>query len=155
MLQCGDYQSSRRHIIAREQCGGSPCNITTLRKTRPCNPTFCVNQGTLLSGKCVCKPGFHGSCCQYYRKWVKFPDPLTHNLTIHFGVLGTFILRFPYELHFHDDSISSRIDLQQIKELSIPTNLTSEYSRRTNDGLLKIEGCREVRVCQYLCVSQF
>ncbi|XP_068711982.1 von Willebrand factor D and EGF domain-containing protein-like [Montipora foliosa] len=67
LLQCGDYQSSRRHIIAREQCGGSPCNMTTLRKTRPCNPTFCVNQGTLLNGKCVCKPGFNGSCCQYNR----------------------------------------------------------------------------------------
>jgi len=56
--QCGDSQTSRRYIITREQCGGTPCNMTALRKTRPCKQTFCVNQGTLYNGECSCKPGY-------------------------------------------------------------------------------------------------
>lgn len=62
--QCGDSQRSSRYIITREQCGGTPCNMTTLRKTRACKQTFCVNQGTLFNGRCSCKPGYFGSCCQ-------------------------------------------------------------------------------------------
>ena len=67
-LHCEQHQSSRRYIIAREKCGGTPCNMTALRRTRPCHQTFCVNHGTLLNGKCLCKPSFYGSCCQYNRK---------------------------------------------------------------------------------------
>ena len=66
---CEETQTSRRHIIAREQCGGTPCNMTALRKTRPCKQTFCINQGTLHNGKCFCKTGFRGSCCQFNSKW--------------------------------------------------------------------------------------
>ena len=67
-LHCEQHQSSRRYIIVREKCGGTPCNMTALRRTRPCHQTFCVNHGTLLNGKCLCKPSFYGSCCQYNRK---------------------------------------------------------------------------------------
>ncbi|CAH3035732.1 unnamed protein product, partial [Porites lobata] len=55
--------------MARQQCGGAACNMTTLRRTRVCKQTFCVNQGTLLNGQCSCKPGYYGSCCQYNRKY--------------------------------------------------------------------------------------
>ena len=67
-LHCEQHQSSRRYIITREKCGGTPCNMTALRRTRLCHQTFCVNYGTLLNGKCLCKPSFYGSCCQYNRK---------------------------------------------------------------------------------------
>ena len=67
--RCGDSQTSRRYIVARQQCGGAACNMTTLRRTRVCKQTFCVNQGTLLNGQCSCKPGYYGSCCQYNRKY--------------------------------------------------------------------------------------
>ena len=67
--QCGDTQTSRRYIISREQCGGTPCNTTALRKTRPCKQTFCVNQGTLLNGRCFCKTDYYGGCCQYKSKY--------------------------------------------------------------------------------------
>lgn len=66
---CEETQTSRRQIMAREQCGGTPCNMTALRKTRPCKQTFCINQGTLHNGKCFCKTGFTGSCCQFNSKW--------------------------------------------------------------------------------------
>lgn len=69
---CEEIQTSRRHVTARDQCGGTPCNITALRKTQPCKQTFCVNQGTLLNGKCFCKTGYSGSCCQYGGKWSRF-----------------------------------------------------------------------------------
>ena len=69
-FQCGDTQASSRYIVAREQCGGTPCNMTALTKARPCKQTFCVNQGTLSDGKCYCKSGFHGSCCQYSSKYI-------------------------------------------------------------------------------------
>ena len=67
--RCGDFQTSRRYIVARQQCGGAACNMTALRRTRVCKQTFCVNQGTLLNGQCSCKPGYYGSCCQYNRKY--------------------------------------------------------------------------------------
>ena len=66
--RCGGSQRSSRYILSRERCGGTPCNMTALRKTRACKQTFCVNQGTLLNGQCACKPGYYGSCCQYNRK---------------------------------------------------------------------------------------
>ena len=66
--QCGDTQTSRRYTISKEQCGGTPCNMTALRKTQPCKQTFCVNQGTLRSGRCFCKTDYYGSCCQYNSK---------------------------------------------------------------------------------------
>ena len=68
-FRCGETQTSSRQIDAREQCGGTPCNITALSKTRACKQTFCVNQGTLSDGKCYCKSGFHGSCCRYSSKY--------------------------------------------------------------------------------------
>ena len=66
--RCGDSQISIRYIITREQCGGTPCNMTALRKERACKQSFCVNQGTLFNGECSCKPGYYGSCCQYNSK---------------------------------------------------------------------------------------
>ena len=63
--RCGDSQTRRRYIIEREQCGGTPCDMTALRRRRDCKQTFCVNEGTLINGQCACKPGYNGSCCQY------------------------------------------------------------------------------------------
>ena len=77
-FQCGDTQTRSRQIISREQCGGTPCNITALSKARPCKQTFCINQGTLSAdGKCYCKSGFQGSCCQYSSKYI-WVVKLTH-----------------------------------------------------------------------------
>ena len=73
---CGDTQTSSRQIHEREQCGGTPCNITALSKTRACKQTFCVNQGKLSDGKCYCKSGFHGSCCQYSSKYTCIIYPI-------------------------------------------------------------------------------
>ena len=77
-FRCGDTQTRSRQIVSREQCGGTPCNITALSKARPCKQTFCINQGTLSAdGKCYCKSGFHGSCCQYSSKYI-WVVKLTH-----------------------------------------------------------------------------
>ena len=75
-FRCGDTQTSSRQIHEREQCGGTPCNITALSKTRACKQTFCVNQGKLSDGKCYCKSGFHGSCCQYSSKYTCIIYPI-------------------------------------------------------------------------------
>ena len=69
-FQCEDTQTSSRYIVAREQWGGTPCNMTALTTARPCKQTFCFNQGTLSDGKCYCKSGFHGSCCHYSSKYI-------------------------------------------------------------------------------------
>ena len=69
-FQCGDTQTSSRYIVAREWCGGPPCNMMALTTARPCKQTFCVNQRTLSDGKCYCKSGFHGSCWQYSSKYI-------------------------------------------------------------------------------------
>ena len=85
---CEETQTSRRHMIAREQCGGTPCNMTALRKTRPCKQTFCINQGTLHNGKCFCKTGFSGSCCHFNSKWSLFTyETKFHNLRSINGVI--------------------------------------------------------------------
>ena len=62
--RCGEFQTSTRYIITREQCGGNPCNMTALNKTRVCQ-THCLNQGTLVDVQCHCRPGAYGSCCLY------------------------------------------------------------------------------------------
>ena len=63
--QCREFQAFTRYIIAKEQCGGTPCNMTALSKTRACKQTQCLNQGTLIDGQCSCLPGYYGGCCQY------------------------------------------------------------------------------------------
>ena len=68
-VACGGSQASTRHIITNEQCGGTPCS-STLSKRRPCNLTHCLNQGTLVDGKCSCSPSYYGSCCQYNGGWI-------------------------------------------------------------------------------------
>ena len=75
-FRCGDTQTSSRQIHEREKFGGTPCNITALSKTRACKQTFCVNQGNLSDGKCYCKSGFHGSCCQYSSKYTCIIYPI-------------------------------------------------------------------------------
>ena len=64
---CGGSQTSTRHVVTNEQCGGTPCN-TTLSKRQPCSLTRCSNQGTLIDKKCSCSSGYYGSCCQYSGK---------------------------------------------------------------------------------------
>ena len=55
-------QSSSRHRITIEQCGGTCSSFLT--RTRSCQLTGCFNGGTLKGGACFCKAGFSGDCCQ-------------------------------------------------------------------------------------------
>ena len=53
-------QTSFRHKITLEQCGGS-CT-STFTKTRACSIS-CFNGGSVKGGGCVCKKGYSGECC--------------------------------------------------------------------------------------------
>ena len=55
-------QSSSRHRITTEQCGGT-CT-STFRKTRACPDLSCLNGGSLKDGTCFCKEGYSGDCCE-------------------------------------------------------------------------------------------
>lgn len=55
-------QSSVRHRITIEQCGGT-CS-SSLIKTRSCQQTGCFNGGSLREGVCSCRAGFSGDCCE-------------------------------------------------------------------------------------------
>ena len=55
-------QSSSRHRITTEQCGGT-CT-STFRKTRACPGRSCLNGGSLKGSTCFCKEGFAGDCCE-------------------------------------------------------------------------------------------
>ena len=55
------YSNQCRRIIA-ERCGGS-CS-STLRKTRACMELSCLNGGSLEHGRCFCKEGYSGNCCE-------------------------------------------------------------------------------------------
>ena len=60
---CGvsGMQTSSRHRITTEQCGGS-CT-STFSKTRSCPQISCLNGGSLKDGTCFCKEGYSGNCC--------------------------------------------------------------------------------------------
>ena len=56
-------QTSTRHRIITEQCGGN-CS-TPFRKTRSCPQQSCLNRGILnLNGTCSCSEGYSGDCCE-------------------------------------------------------------------------------------------
>ena len=55
-------QSSVRHRITTEQCGGK-CS-SSLTRTRSCQKTGCFNGGSLIKGVCFCRAGFSGDCCE-------------------------------------------------------------------------------------------
>ena len=55
-------QSSARHRITTEQCGGT-CS-SSLTRTRFCQQTRCFNKGSLKEGVCFCRAGFSGDCCE-------------------------------------------------------------------------------------------
>ena len=58
-------QTSSRHKIKEEKCGGS-CT-TTFRKTRSCIQSRppCFNGGTYKQNEgCVCTKGYNGECCE-------------------------------------------------------------------------------------------
>lgn len=55
-------QSSSRHRIITEQCGGT-CP-SSLARTRSCLQTSCFNGGSLQNGVCLCRAGFTGNSCQ-------------------------------------------------------------------------------------------
>ncbi|KAL9966411.1 hypothetical protein ACROYT_G024478 [Oculina patagonica] len=55
-------QSSSRHRITTEQCGGT-CT-STFHKTRRCPYLSCLNGGSLRRSICFCKEGFSGECCE-------------------------------------------------------------------------------------------
>lgn len=61
---CGisGIQSSARHRIAIEKCGGT-CT-STFRKTRKCPLLSCLNGGTLEDGTCFCTKNYGGNCCE-------------------------------------------------------------------------------------------
>ena len=63
-ITCGvsGIQSSTRHRIIAEKCGGA-CPYT-LRKTRQCQKIRCLNGGTLQEQSCFCKEGYTGDCCE-------------------------------------------------------------------------------------------
>lgn len=61
---CGlsGIQTSSRHRIITEQCGGK-C-VSTFRKTRSCPQLSpCMHGGSLKDNTCYCKEGFSGVCC--------------------------------------------------------------------------------------------
>lgn len=56
-------QTSTRHRIITEQCGGN-CS-TPFRKTRSCPRQSCFNRGILsVNGTCSCSEGYSGDCCE-------------------------------------------------------------------------------------------
>ncbi|XP_078376013.1 spondin-1-like [Oculina patagonica] len=55
-------QSSSRHRITAEQCGGI-CT-STIRITRACPELSCLNGGSLKGSICFCKEGYSGECCE-------------------------------------------------------------------------------------------
>ena len=61
---CGvsGIQSSSRHRIIVEQCGGKCTD--TFRKTRACPELSCLNGGSLKDKACFCKEGYAGQCCE-------------------------------------------------------------------------------------------
>ena len=61
---CGvsGIQSTARHRVITEQCGGI-CT-STFRKTRACLELSCLNGGSLKGGTCFCKRGYSGDCCE-------------------------------------------------------------------------------------------
>ena len=61
---CGvsGIQTSARHRIITERCGGS-CS-STLRKTKGCQELSCLNGGSLKRETCYCKEGYSGHCCE-------------------------------------------------------------------------------------------
>ena len=60
---CKGIESSTRHKIMMEKCGGTCTSI--LRKSRTCLAAFtCLNGGSLSGGKCLCAKGFFGVCCE-------------------------------------------------------------------------------------------
>lgn len=62
-------QTSSRHKIREEKCGGS-CTAT-FRKTKSCIQSRlpCFNGGTYKQNEgCVCKQGYNGECCEKSQK---------------------------------------------------------------------------------------
>ena len=62
---CGlsSTQTSTRHRVVIEQCGGN-CS-STFRKTRSCPQQSCFNRGVLSpNGTCSCNEGYSGDCCE-------------------------------------------------------------------------------------------
>ena len=60
--ECGNAgtQSRIRHKLENECCGG---RCWPLKETRSCNRN-CRNGGIPLFGKCLCKGGYTGTCCE-------------------------------------------------------------------------------------------
>ena len=59
--QCGvgGTQVRTRRVTRAASCGGS---CYPLRETRKCN-TGCPNGATVAVGRCICRRGFRGKCC--------------------------------------------------------------------------------------------
>ena len=55
-------QTSFRHRITTEQCGGTCSSYLT--RTRSCPHPGCFNGGSIKNGACFCRVGFSGDCCQ-------------------------------------------------------------------------------------------
>lgn len=79
-------QSSVRHRITIEQCGGT-CS-SSLIKTRSCQQTGCFNGGSLIEGVCSCRAGFSGDCCELQGNY----KPLINTNTIckHLSILDAY-----------------------------------------------------------------
>ncbi|XP_046857354.1 thrombospondin type-1 domain-containing protein 7B-like [Xenia sp. Carnegie-2017] len=61
--QCGSagVQTRTRYKTRKESCGGR-CPYS-LRRTRACNRNKCRNGGRPTYGRCICRSGWKGKCC--------------------------------------------------------------------------------------------
>ena len=97
-LLCGGVQTSTRYVVAKEQCGGTPCNSTS-SKARACKVTGCLNQGILVDGQCSCISGYYGACCQHNSKY-KHGNGFCFEASIN-GIISIslYIVRIPFLSH--------------------------------------------------------
>ena len=58
----GGKQTRKRTVIRPASCGGSCPYGYRLSESRSCN-IGCPNGGTVAVGRCICRPGFGGRCC--------------------------------------------------------------------------------------------
>ena len=65
---CGASGTQTRscHEKISEQCGGTCTSNFSI--TRSCPQISCLNGGSLKDGKCFCKEGYSGSCCEHHGK---------------------------------------------------------------------------------------
>ncbi|XP_028399276.1 neurogenic locus notch homolog protein 1-like [Dendronephthya gigantea] len=76
--RCGNagMQTRTRGKDVTECCGGS-CH-ETFSESQPCNRNACRNGGKPVYGRCECKRGWKGTCCETYDHLCQ-PNPCQHD----------------------------------------------------------------------------